>query len=51
MQVGSGTPTEGSYRVGDIVWNTAPRPTGYVGWICVREGTPGEWKPFGQIAS
>ena len=51
MQVGSDTPTEGSYRIGDIVWNTSPRPTGYVGWVCVREGTPGEWKPFGQIAS
>ena len=51
MQVGSDKPTEGSYRVGDIVWNTSPRPTGYVGWICERESTPGEWKHFGQIAS
>jgi len=44
-------PTDGSYVKGDIVWNSNPRPTGYVGWICVRDGTPGEWKPFGQISS
>ena len=39
------------YRQGDIVWNTSPRPTGYVGWICTQAGTPGIWKTFGQIAS
>jgi hypothetical protein len=49
--VESQIPTEGTYSKGDIVWNTDPRPTGYVGWICVRDGTPGEWKPFGQISS
>ena len=51
MQVGEGTPTEGTYRVGDIIWNTSPRPTGYVGWVCIREGNPGEWKSFGQISA
>ena len=51
MQVGSGSPVEGSYRLGDIVWNNDPKPTGYVGWVCIREGSPGDWKPFGQIAS
>lgn len=47
---GSNAPTSGTFRQGDIVWNENPVPTGYVGWICVREGTPGEWKPFAQIA-
>jgi hypothetical protein len=42
-------PINGSYNLGDIVWNQLPTPTGYVGWICIREGSPGEWKPFGQI--
>ena len=51
FQVGSETPKEGTYRKGDIIWNDDPKPTGYVGWICVREGTPGEWKPFGSIAA
>ena len=44
-------PTSGTFRKGDIVWNTNTVPTGYVGWVCVREGSPGEWKPFGQISS
>ena len=51
FEVGAKTPTEGSYRKGDIVWNSDPKPTGYVGWICTRDGTPGEWKPFGQIGA
>ena len=49
--VSSAIPTEGSYRVGDIVWNDKPKPTGYVGWVCIKDGTPGVWKPFGQIGS
>jgi len=51
FEVGSNAPTSGSYRVGDIVWNSEPKPTGYVGWICVKEGTPGIWKTFGPISS
>ena len=51
FEVGTDIPTEGSYRKGDIVWNSNPQPTGYVGWICTREGTPGDWKAFGQISS
>lgn len=51
FEVGSSVPTVGSYRQGDVVWNTNPQPTGYMGWVCVREGTPGVWKPFGQIGS
>jgi len=51
QEVADSAPTSGSYTKGDIVWNTNPTPAGYVGWICVREGTPGNWKPFGQIAS
>jgi len=47
--VGSGIPDSGSFRQGDIVWNDSPISTGYVGWICVKTGVPGEWKPFGQI--
>lgn len=51
FQVGSGTPTSGSYKLGDIVWNDNPQPTSFIGWVCVREGSPGVWKPFGQIGS
>ena len=49
METGASTPDSGNYMQGDIVWNTNPQPTGYVGWICVRDGTPGVWKPFGSI--
>jgi hypothetical protein len=50
-EVGEAIPTGGAYKMGDIVWNSNPKPTGYVGWICTRDGTPGEWKPFGQISA
>jgi hypothetical protein len=51
FEVSDNTPTSGTYQKGDIVWSETPRPTGYVGWVCVREGMPGEWKPFGQIGA
>jgi len=47
----SDIPESGNYQKGDVVWNTDPKPTGFIGWVCVREGTPGEWKGFGQISS
>jgi len=49
FETGTNPPDSGSFIQGDIIWNTNPIPTGYVGWICVRSGNPGEWKPFGQI--
>lgn len=52
-KITSGTeiPTSGTFRQGDIVYNDNAVATGYVGWVCVREGTPGEWRAFGQISS
>jgi len=51
FETGTEVPSTGNYIVGDIIWNQNPTPTGFVGWICVRDGTPGEWKQFGQIQS
>jgi hypothetical protein len=51
FEVGDGAPTTGNYVQGDIVWNAQPRAGGTVGWICVRDGTPGIWKTFGPISS
>ena len=51
FEVGVDIPSSGNYVKGDIVWNANPQPGGFVGWICIREGTPGEWKPFAQIGS
>tara|TARA_B100000035_G_scaffold314503_1_gene330987 strand:- start:2120 stop:2566 length:447 start_codon:yes stop_codon:yes gene_type:complete len=50
MEVGDGVPTIGLYNQGDIVWHDAPSPGGNLGWICVRTGTPGEWRSFGTIS-
>jgi len=49
FEVGVEAPKNGIYVKGDIVWNQEPKPTGYVGWICIKNGTPGDWKPFGVI--
>lgn len=49
QEVGTTQPAEGVYNKGDIVWNENPKPSGKVGWICIRGGTPGEWKAFGTI--
>jgi len=46
---GVSAPTEKSWNKGDLVWNTNPVRTSYVGWICVMSGTPGVWEPFGYI--
>lgn len=51
FEVSDEIPTSGNYVKGDIVWNSQPTPSGYVGWICVKGGTPGEWKRFGQISA
>ena len=42
-------PQEGTYSVGDIVWNTNARVGTGVGWVCLRAGSPGSWYPFGEI--
>ena len=44
-------PTEGSYNVGDIIWNAEPKLNLYVGWICLVAGNPGTWAPFGKIGN
>jgi Pectate lyase superfamily protein len=50
MLTGATAPAGGTWRVGDIVWNTAPTAGGNAGWICITAGTPGTWKTFGAIA-
>jgi len=51
FEVSNQEPKQGVYSKGDIVWSDDPKPTGYVGWICIKDGTPGIWKPFGQIGA
>lgn len=47
---GTGAPTSGSFAKGDICWNSNPQEFNYIGWVCVLEGTPGTWLPFGAIS-
>jgi len=42
-------PTAGNWSQGDIVWNTEPRRGSVLGWVCVKEGAPGTWRPFVSI--
>ncbi len=43
-------PTTGRFKKGDVCWNTDPKATDYIGWVCIMDGTPGEWLPFGKIS-
>lgn len=43
-------PTQGTWAVGDTIWNSAPASGGYMGWVCTTAGTPGTWKTFGVIS-
>ena len=40
-----------SWSKGDIIYNTSPTPSSFVGWVCVTSGVPGTWKGFGLIES
>lgn len=42
-------PETGIWTKGDIAWNSQPEDTGFIGWVCIVGGKPGEWKPFGYI--
>lgn len=47
---GTGEPILGTYKQGDIIYNTNPQPGSYIGWICTSGGTRGTWKGFGAIS-
>ena len=42
-------PTKGTWSTGSIVWNNKPAKGLPAGWICIKGGTPGGWRPFGLI--
>ena len=49
FEVNNDVPRTGLYNKGDMIWNDNPVPNGTLGWICIRTGTPGEWRTFGMI--
>ena len=46
---GTGSPREGRWDTGSVVWNDNPQINQPVGWICIKGGSPGSWNPFGRI--
>ena len=46
---GQQEPKDGRWNTGSIVWNEKPAVNQYVGWVCIRGGKPGSWRPFGLI--
>ena len=48
---GTAAPSTGIWKVGDIVYNTAPVAGGTIGFVCTTAGTPGTWKTWGAIAA
>ncbi|AND75137.1 hypothetical protein pf16_214 [Pseudomonas phage pf16] len=45
------TSADGTFEVGDILYNVAPVAGGFMGWSCVTAGSPGTWKTFGAISA
>lgn len=44
-------PSQGTFAKGDICWNTNPTSGNYIGWVCIADGAPGAWVPFGLIGA
>jgi hypothetical protein len=42
-------PTAGTWKRGDIVYNSAPSAGSVFGWVCITAGTPGTWVPFAGV--
>ena len=49
FSAGSQVPTKERWDTGSIVWNDQPEINKPIGWVCIKGGTPGSWRPFGQI--
>lgn len=49
-RLGTGAPGTGTWRKGNIVWNSNPTTGGNIGWVCTTAGSPGTWKAWGTIA-
>ncbi|WP_441373563.1 hypothetical protein [Acinetobacter lwoffii] len=45
----SSAPVTGTWKVGDIVYNTTPSNGGVLGWSCVNASGSGTWIPFGVL--
>jgi hypothetical protein len=46
----SAMPTEGTWAVGDIVFNSVPSTGQPIGWMCTNATGSGTWKSMGALA-
>lgn len=46
-----GSPSSGTWAVGDQAWKTDPSAGTAPGWICTSAGTPGTWTAMASLAS
>ena len=46
---GEQEPQEGRWDTGSVIWNENPAWNQPVGWVCLKGGKPGNWRPFGLI--
>jgi hypothetical protein len=46
---GHQAPKEGRWDTGSIIWNEKPEIRQPVGWVCIKGGKPGNWRPFGSV--
>ena len=47
---GQGSPTAGTWAVGDQAWKSDPASLSNPGWVCTAAGTPGTWKAMANLA-
>jgi hypothetical protein len=45
----SAAPTDGTWAVGDTVYNSTVAAASNLGWVCTTAGTPGTWTSFGPV--
>lgn len=43
------SPSTGTWRVGDRVWNSTPTVGQPIGWICTVAGSPGTWVALANL--
>ena len=46
---GNAIPTTGTWSKGSIIWNSEPDLDKPIGWVCLKGGAPGHWRPFGTV--
>jgi Pectate lyase superfamily protein len=53
ITIGNAPPTggNGTWRVGDLRYNSEPAADEYAGWMCITAGDPGVWIGFGTLSS